>query len=186
MEEHFDQRFERLTGTLPAGAYENCSFTGCDFSGAALAGIHFIDCRFDGCNLSLTKVEGTLLRDIKFTDCKALGLHFDTCSGFGLAVSFTGCVLDNSSFYKVKLRKTRFDRTQLREVDFTDADLTGAVFDGCDLRDANFDNTVLEKADLRAAAYYTIDPTRNRLKKAKFSWPGVAGLLTQFDIELSA
>ncbi|HTJ11316.1 MAG TPA: pentapeptide repeat-containing protein [Dinghuibacter sp.] len=185
MEEFYEQSFDRLTA-LSLGEYEDCRFNHCDFSGASLAGSRFINCRFTDCNLSLAGLANTSLQEVHFKGCKMLGLRFDTCSAFGMSLSFTDCVLDNSSFYKIKNHFFYAGQSRLREVDFTDADLTGAIFDDCDLRDAHFENTLLEKADLRTATHYTIDPTRNRVKKARFSWPGVAGLLTAFDIELSA
>lgn len=180
----FDRIDYKLT-PLPKGEYEGCRFTGCDFSGADLSGVKFIDCVFAGCNLSLAKLTKTLLRDIRFKDCKMLGLQFYTCDAFGLALGFEGCVLDNASFYKARLKKTVFKNTRLREVDFTDADLTGAGFDDCDLKSAAFDNTILEKADFRTSHNYSIDGERNRIKKALFSWPGVAGLLSKYDIDIS-
>jgi uncharacterized protein YjbI with pentapeptide repeats len=67
-------------------------------------------------------------------------------------------------------------------VDFTAADLSQAVFDACDLADALFDRTVLEKADLRGALHYSIDPETNRVKKARFSPEGLRGLLGKYDI----
>jgi hypothetical protein len=48
-----------------------------------------------------------------------------------------------------------------------------------------FENTLLEKADLRTAFNYSIDPEMNRVKKAKFSIAGVTGLLDKYDIEIS-
>jgi fluoroquinolone resistance protein len=42
----------------------------------------------------------------------------------------------------------------------------------------------LEKADLRTAYNYSIDPSINKIKKAKFSLPGVVGLLSKYDIEI--
>ncbi len=68
--------------------------------------------------------------------------------------------------------------------DLTACDLSQAVFDGCDLADAVFEDTVLEKADLRTAFNYSIDPAMNRVKKAKFSLMGVRGLLRKYDIEV--
>jgi uncharacterized protein YjbI with pentapeptide repeats len=67
----------------------------------------------------------------------------------------------------------------LHEIDFTETNLSVAVFDHCDLSGSIFDGTKLEKADLRSAYNYSIDPERNRLKKAKFSWPGLTGLLNK-------
>jgi fluoroquinolone resistance protein len=43
---------------------------------------------------------------------------------------------------------------------------------------------MLEKADFRTSNGYSIDPEMNRIKKAKFSLEGVAGLLDKYDIEV--
>ena len=90
--------------------------------------------------------------------------------------------MNHVSFYQTKLKKIVFRRGSLHEADFSGCDLTSAVFDHCDLRDAKFDNTILEKADLRTAFNYSIDPTINRVKKARFALPSVVGLLDRFDI----
>ena len=72
----------------------------------------------------------------------------------------------------------------MQEVDFTGCDLTASVFTNCDLLRATFDNTILEKADLRTAFNYAIDPERNKIKKAKFSVSGLHGLLAKYDITI--
>lgn len=182
-----DQTFDKLNNTatpLFIGEYENCVFKNCDFSNADFTGFKFIDCQFIACNVSLAKLLHTTLRDVIFTDCKLLGLHFDKCSEFGLSVSFENCNLSHSSFYKTKIKKTVFKNAQLHEVDFSECDLTAAVFNNCDLLNAKFDNTLLEKADLRSAYNYSINPDGNRIKKARFSLSGVAGLLDKYDIEI--
>lgn len=113
-----------------------------------------------------------------------LGLHFDTCSEFGLSFSFDSCQLNHSSFYKTKIKKTVFKNSQLQETDFVETDLTSAVFDNCNLQQAMFEQTTLEKADLRTSYNYSIDPETNRIKKAKFSFAGISGLLDKYDIEI--
>jgi len=113
-----------------------------------------------------------------------LGLHFEDCSDFLFSVSFDNCILNLSSFYKRKLKKIIFKNTSLQEVDFTEADLSLAQFDNCGLRGATFVATILEKADFRNAHNYAIDPELNRIKKAKFSLGGIAGLLNKYDIEI--
>ena len=49
---------------------------------------------------------------------------------------------------------------------------------------AKFENSILEKADLRTSRNYLIDPELNKIKKAKFSIHGIAGLLAKYDIEI--
>lgn len=169
---------------LPKGDYEYCSFTGCDFSNGDLSGCRFLECTFTECNLSLVKLNKTSFRDIKFAGSKMMGLRFDMCNEFGLSFSFDNCVLDHSSFYKTNLRKIKMKDTRLHEVDFTDSDLAAATLDNCDLLRATFDNTILEKADLVTAYNYSIDPDRNKIKKAKFALSGIAGLLDKYDIDI--
>ena len=184
-----DKTFDRNDYThtsLTKGEYENCTFKSCNFADNDLSLFKFTDCEFIGCNLSLAKLNKTALQEIKFKDCKMLGLRFDTCADFNLSFSFDNCTLDHSSFYKTKIKKTIFKNSQLREADFTECDLTSSLFDNCDLNRATFDNTIIEKSDFRTSYNYSIDPERNRLKKAKFSIHGVAGLLDKYDIEIDS
>lgn len=169
---------------LAAGDYENCVFNGCNFSGADLSELVFSECEFSSCNMSMAKLSKTALRDVKFKGCKMLGLHFQNCNEFLFEVYFENCTLDLSSFYQRILKKITFKDTSLHEVDFTEADLSAALFNNCDLLNAIFDNTILEKADLRTSYNYSIDPAMNRIKKAKFSMAGLAGLLHAYDIEI--
>jgi uncharacterized protein YjbI with pentapeptide repeats len=77
-----------------------------------------------------------------------------------------------------------FHECILRETDFSEADLTSAVFHLCDLDRAVFNQTVLEKTDFRTAFNFTIDPAINKMKKAKFSFSGLPGLLSAYDLDI--
>ena len=167
---------------LEMGEYDDCSFSNCVFSNADLSGRIFTDCRFENCDLSNAVLKGTAFRNVRFAQSKLLGLRFDECNGFSLSFDFSGCLLNFSSFYKLKLPKTRFLDCKLVEVDFVESDLGLAVFKDCDLAGAVFENTKLEGADFRSAVNFSIDPTTNRLKKAKFSTQNIAGLLDKFQI----
>ena len=170
---------------LKKGEYEDCTFTGCDLSGADLSMIKFVGCTFKDCNLSLAKLVQTSFRDVRFTGCKMMGLHFDTCYEFGLDFLLDNSILDHSSFYKTNLKKMFIKNCHMHEVDLAECDLTLAVLDNCDLQGATFDNTNLEKANLKTAYNYSIDPDKNKIKKAKFSVHGIAGLLDKYDIDIS-
>jgi uncharacterized protein YjbI with pentapeptide repeats len=113
------------------------------------------------------------------------GLRFEACNPFLFEVSFDTCVLNLSSFYQIKGKKTKFSSCSLHEVDFTEADFSEATFDDCDLAGALFDQTNVSKADFRSAFNYVIHPSLNQIKKAKFSQDGLAGLLQGFDIHIS-
>ena len=180
-----DQNFDKLDFTqepLVKGEYENCTFTNCNFEETNLNDIKFMNCDFQDCNWSLAQLNGTVLREVKFKDCKMLGLQFEYCNDFGLSFSFENCQLNHSTFFQMNIKKTIFINCQLREIDFSESNLTNVIFDNCDLAQAIFINTVLDKADLRTAYNYSIDPENNRLKKAKFSILGISGLLDKYDI----
>jgi uncharacterized protein YjbI with pentapeptide repeats len=132
----------------------------------------------------LATIANTAFRDVTFKGCKMLGLQFDGCNQFGLSIQFQGCQLNLSSFYKLRLRNTKFNNCTLHEVDFTDADLTGVAFTNCDLLGAKFENTILEKTDFRTAHNYSFDPEINRVRKAKFSFSGIPGLLDKYQIDI--
>lgn len=77
---------------------------------------------------------------------------------------------------------TLFKNSHLQETDFAECDLTGSVFENCDLMRAVFENSIMEKADFRTSFNYSIDPERNKMKKAKFSLSGIPGLLEKYNI----
>ena len=180
-----DRKFEKHDFTeipLPAGDFENCVFINCNFASADLSERAFADCSFQSCNLSLVKTFKTTLNNIHFTDCKLLGIHFETCSEFLFSVIFSNCLLDLSSFEGRVMKKTRFTACSLKETDFTNSDLSASIFDRCNLDKTIFENSNLEKADFRTALNYSIDPDRNKIKKAQFGLTGLPGLLEKYDI----
>ena len=183
-----DKSFEGTDFTvhgIEPGNYENCKFINCNFSEVNLSGINFLDCYFDGCNMGMAKLGKTGFRNIQFTGCKLLGLHFDHCNTIGLEMQFDNCILNLSSFYQLKLKCIVFKNSILHEVDLAAADLSNAVFDNCDLKGAMFESTIIEHADFRTAYNYSIDPAKNKIKKAKFSMAGLIGLLDKYDIVIA-
>ena len=169
---------------LEVGDYENCTFRNCNFSGSDLSNINFLECEFRECNLSLVRLAQTSFREVKFINCKLLGLHFEECNNLMITFEFDGCTLDLSSFYKLKLKKTIFKNSKIIEADFTETDLSNSSFNNCDLQRTLFKKTNLEGVDFRTSYNYSIDPELNRIKKARFSLPWIAGLLDKYDIEI--
>lgn len=172
------------TDLLPEADFEGCRFLHCNFSGADLSGINFTECEFDNCNLSTAKIIQTTFNDVIFKQSKLLGLHFETASQYLFTVKFEHSTLDLCSFYQCKMKKTVFSHCSLQECDFTETLLTEAVFEGANLRDAKFENTILEKADLRKAVNYTIDPDNNKVKGARFSAAGALALLDKYQLRI--
>jgi fluoroquinolone resistance protein len=181
------QSFSRQDYTispLPGGEYDGCTFLNCNFSNSDLTDIRFLDCTFDGCDLSLSRLTGSVMTGIKFLNCKMLGLLFETCNKHGFSAGFDNCILDHSSFSRLKLRKTIFRNVTFHEADFSDCDLSGSVFDRCDLGGAVFENSVLEKTDFRSAINFSIDPEKNKIRHAMFSLTGLPGLLEKYHLEI--
>ena len=180
-----DKEFKNINFTernLPLAEYENCLFGNCIFSNSDLSALQFSECTFSGCDFSMAQVSDTVFRDTKFTDCKLLGLHFDECNQFLLSFIFENCILNFSSFRRLTLRKMLFKNCSLQDVDFSETSLIEAIFERCDLNGAVFRSTILEKADFSSSYNFAIDPENNQIKKAKFSQPGIMGLLYKYDI----
>jgi fluoroquinolone resistance protein len=181
MNNYFEEEFDKIN-TISRGEYDNCTFRNCDFSNVDLSHFIFAECEFIECNLTMTKLVKSSWRDVRFKNCKLVGLHFQDCQDFLFGVRFENCSLNLASFYQRNLKKTLFRNCSLHETDFTESDLSQAIFDNCDLKLAIFDNSILEKADFRTSFNYSLNPEINRIKKARFSLQGIAGLLSHYDI----
>ncbi len=182
-DEHFSQA--NYSGKIfTTGEYESCSFTNIDFSSQDLSSSRFLETEFKDCNFSNANLADVSLQAVSFFNCKLLGIQFVDCRAFNFSVRFENCILDLSSFYKMKLNKTIFSGSRLHGVDFTEADLTGSKLDNCDLLNTVFDQTNVEKADFRHAVNYSIDPESNKIKAAIFSMPEVTGLLDKYKIKI--
>ncbi len=182
-----DKLFEKVDFTITGielAEYDNCKFVNCNLSNTILSNIAFTECEFHGCNLGMAKLAKTSFRDVKFIHCKLLGLHFQDCDSFLISFYFEHSQLNLASFYKLNLKKIHFNNCILHEVDFTETDISSGKFESCDFAKAIFDNTNLEKADFRSSLNYSIDPSKNKIKKARFALPGVVGLLDHYDIEI--
>jgi len=164
--------------------YENCVFINCNFSGVSLGGLNFLECEFEGCDFSSAKISAAGFKEVVFRNCKLLGVGFDTCSSFLLSFQFKDCVLNYSSFYRLKIPNTLFLNCKLQEVDFTEAELSGTSFSGSDLCAAIFQNTRLSNSDFRSAVNYSINPQENVLSGARFSLPEVVRLLDAYKIRV--
>jgi uncharacterized protein YjbI with pentapeptide repeats len=164
--------------------FEDCAFIECDFSNASFISCMFTHCTFTRCNLSMVQFSMSQMDHIDFIDCKLLGINFGQCSDFLFSVDFENCVLDYCSFTGKKLSKTSFKNASLKEGDFTGCDLSQSVFENTDLHFTTFKNTNLSSTDFRSARNYQIDPETNTLRKAKFSWPELTGLLYKYEVIL--
>jgi fluoroquinolone resistance protein len=165
------------------------TFTRCNFSNAQFVECQFRECRFVDCNLSLVKVKGSRFSEVQFERCQAVGINWMESTwekvGFFRLIDFHDCTLNYSSFFGLKLQKTRMTKCIAREVDFGETDFTGAVFTETDFAGTIFMHTNLTQADFTKARNYLINPQSNTLKKTKFSLPEAMNLLHGLDIVLT-
>lgn len=162
--------------------FENCTFERCDFSACNFIGVTFIDCTFKDCTFTGAKINHVAFRTVHFEHCLMQDINFSMCDKLIFEMHFTHCILDFSKFYTLKVRRMSFTDCSMIAVDFMKADLTEAIFDRCDLYKAVFSNTILEKSDLRTAVNFSIDPEKNKIKKAMFTVQNVKGLLDKYGI----
>lgn len=177
-----NQDFSRAP--LQKDTYEECMFRSCNFNGANLSDIVFVDCQFENSNLSNAILNNTTIQACEFRHCKMIGVRFEQCNQVMISFAFENCMLNLASFYQVKAGGTRFMNCNLQEADFSYADLARSLFQGCDLFKAVFHQTILDKADLRTAENYSIDPENNYLKGTKVSASGLPGFMEKYGLEI--
>lgn len=166
--------------TLEPDNFEQVEFVNCSFS--SLARIDFIDCVFRDCNLSNVSVANSRFSDVEFVNCKLTGINFSESKDFAFAVRMENSILDYSIFEQKKLNKSSFSNCKIHGADMTQADLSKCKFYNCDFWDTVFANTNVAGVDFTTNKNFTIDPTINNVRKAKFLSSDLAGLLTRFDI----
>jgi fluoroquinolone resistance protein len=171
------------TRVLTGRDFEEDEFKREQFAGVDARGAKFIDCRFSECVLSSVKLDDAVLQ-VHFENSKIEGINFFTAKRSLIDLSFKNCLIRHSSFATLKLKGVKFIDCQLQHVDFAESDLTKGSFNGSSFEECIFKGTVLKEVDFRGARGYQIDPTLNKLDRAKFNVPEVLGLLASFGIEI--
>ncbi len=168
--------------------FDDCTFIECDFSETLFSRCRFSDCRFIKCNLSVMRVTTTRFGGVVFRESKLLGIDWTRANWsspiLGSVFQFHECILDDSSFWGLKLKGMVARRCRAHEVDFRDADLSQADFFGTDLENTVFGQTNLTGANFAQAQNYGIDVLNNQVRKAKFSRFEAISLLESLGIEL--
>ena len=180
-----DKQYNGITYGVDAvkfSEFEGCTFSGCDFSQCSFIAVTFIDSTFNDCNFNGAKINHTAFRGAFFNKCQIREVNFAMCDKLIFEIHFKACILDFSKFYALKIRGTTFTDCSLIAVDFMETDLTEVLFDNCDLYRALFMKSIANKADFTTSFNYTLDPEKNKIKKALFSKEGVKGLLAKHDI----
>ena len=160
--------------------YDNCTFLNCIFNDAS--SVVFEDCTFNSCDFSNCKVDNTSFKEVTFKGCKLLGVLFTHCNPFLLDFDFSECNLQFASFYNLTIPKTTFNNCKIIKTDFTECSLKESRFNSCDLSGSIFENTNLEKCNFTTAYNFKINPTNNKVNKARFSKGNSFGLLDSFNI----
>lgn len=77
-----------------------------------------------------------------------------------------------------------FKSCKIFECDFSLANCYQANFENSDLTRSLFQDTDIRKADFTSAINYSIHPERNKIRGARFAYPGLLGLLDAFQIKV--
>jgi len=164
--------------------FSNYTFNECNLSQLDLTSKEFIDCTFLNCDLSMATIEHAVFTRAKFIGCKMIGLDFSRCSKYVFSVSFSESILDFCFFHKNKMKKTMFKKCTMKEMTLIECELNESKFEDCDLDRTAFEKCNLEKCDLSTAYNYSIIPSENKIRNAKFSYPEIIGLLRHHNISV--
>jgi fluoroquinolone resistance protein len=175
-------------GKTSAKVFEECEFKDCNFSAALFSKCKFVDCTFVNCNLSNAKVIESKFLNVEFSQCKVIGINWTEAAWPRIAVdpqlTFRNSILNDSSFFGLKLHEIVIHDCKAHGVDFRGADMTRANLTHTDLQRSLFGKTTLTEADFAEATNYSIDVLDNSVDKARFSRHEAFGLLSGLDIEL--
>lgn len=189
-EDNFAVSFEALdfsASEISHKEFEDCTFIKCDFSHSSFKKCKFEYCHFSHCNLSLMQVLDSQFSGVVFEDCKIIGVDWTVASWTALtlrAPKFKNSVLNDSSFWGLKLESIMINGCEARDVDFREANLQEADMQDTDFTRALFRHTNLIKSNFRQATGFDIDIRLNAIKDAKFSRYEAVRLLAGLEIEL--
>ena len=192
-QKEFDrQTFEGLDGraqTVHHRSFDECAFIGCAFTESDFTGSRFMDCAFLKCDLSLMRIKDCTFINTKFEDSKIVGVNWTEASWPKKdslnSIDFFGCILNQSTFSGLALKKMKLTGCTAVEADFSETDLAQSDCRKTDFSRSRFMHTNLSGADFRDAKNYVIHPGLNKLTRAKFSFPEAMSLLFCMDIDIS-
>ncbi len=178
-----EQLAAAISRFVPECDLEDETLKGLELIGTNLQRGKIVDCIFEDCMLNAVDLMDTNLQ-ASFINCKIQGINFFTAKRTFLSLKFERCLIRYSSFAELTLTATSFENCTLEHVDFADAKLISAKFNGATFTECVFKNSDLSKADFRDSRGYQIDPTLNKLTKARFDLPEAISLLASFNIRL--
>jgi fluoroquinolone resistance protein len=169
-------------------SFEACDFERCSFVDATFQGCKFVDCTFRGCDLSNLKVPDSRFRDVSFEECKAIGISWDSAEwprhSANARLAFRKSILNDASFFGLKLHALVIEACKVHDVDFRDGDFTESHFVDSDLKMSLFNDTCLRDADFTGAVEYDIDVRHNDVRNARFSRYEAVRLLQGLQIKV--
>ena len=190
-QQYYDQLFTGLSlseTTQASIEFEQCDFNGCDFSATTFSHCKFINCCFTQCNLSLLKSNYSQFLEVRFIDCKMIGIDWTKAHWPKFTVnpelSFTRCILNDSSFFGLTLHELILEECKVQEVDFRSGVFVNSSMTSSDFHNSLFMRTNLQKVDFTDSANFNINVNENNLTKAKFSRYEALSLLESLGIEL--
>lgn len=176
-------------GALLRGAeYNDCTFKNCRWNGVRIENCSFLSCTFERCTWSGVVFSFSQMSDAWFSGCAFRSISWGGLQGRSALVQPFGkterCEFRYNEFSGMTLTRFDFSDCRFGDCTFDDCRLAGADFRGVPLGRTQFSRCDLEKADFREATEYIIDPTTNRLRGARFSFPDVVALLNGFGLKI--
>lgn len=189
--DHYDQIFEKLNHvgeTFNHQEFESCVFKQCDFSQGKFEQCRFIDCQFIQCNFSSASLPYCSLEQVEFKECKMSGIDWTRLEWSALfsdsPVNFIECLVDDCSFFGLKLPKLSLKNCRSHHVDFREGDFSGANFQSTDFSQSLFGQTILNECDFSEAINYQIDLRINQINNATFSSVQALSLLSSIGVNI--
>lgn len=190
-DEYWSQTFtgEDFSGLeISSKEFEGCVFRDCNFTDAILNRCNFVDCEFTKCNFSVATIKYSKFSEVEFVESKLIGINWANIDlsklVFNTPIKFYKCVINDSSFFGLKLQELVLEECKAHGVDFREGDFSRANFTHTDFTSCLFGSTNLTEADFSEATDYDIDILNNIITQAKFSRFEAVRLLDGLDIEL--
>jgi fluoroquinolone resistance protein len=174
--------------TFSGRIFEECTFKDCNFGAVTFNKCKFVDCGFTDCNLSNLRVPESRFLNVTFEQCKVIGIDWVRAAWPKFAqfpqLQFHKCILNDSSFFGLRLEEIVLSECRAHEVDFREGNFSRGNFTYADLARSLFGRTCLVDADFTEAINYDIDVLDNELRRSKFTRHEAVRLLRSFEIEL--
>ncbi|MGY4109641.1 pentapeptide repeat-containing protein [Aeromonas encheleia] len=189
--EYYQEEFNGLKYAdthIYAKVFEDCVFVNCSFNGAHFQRCKFVDCVFKNSDLSNLRVDSSRFLAVLYEECKIIGVDWSKAEWSRFVVPgqlmFKKSILNDSSFFGLKLLGMIMEECKVRAADFRGGDFSKSDFSYSDFTESMFGNTNLNGTDFREATNYRIDVRDNHLKGTKFTRLEAIHLLDGFGFEL--